>query len=192
MEVNDTIETATIVGEIARAKKILQAKPLVSDTKAELLDNLYPILELLAAGLGKRVDAVEGTVYEILSQSESLITAEHAEQIIQALQIGLGICALLGNPKLNKDGRLRKQLKRNVAAYLEVVPDTIKLIQEFTMEDDDEEDDDELAARRAAKKAADEEEPLIALDDDTDDPDDDGESDDAMDSIEDDEASDAQ
>lgn len=155
-----------LIPEIERARaRAAKAKTL--DAKAELTQNVYPLLQMMTQVFGQytaqheeRLSQAEIAIAELATSGDSIILPDLADSIESVLQAGIRLCDVVEaaqNEELGDEERdaARDQLLETATEYRKAVDELRAELDDVIVDDDDDDDDsDDAGANGADKKGA--------------------------------------
>lgn len=142
---NEAISIEDAVADINhQIKRCVGSKAV--ETKAELVNNVYPLMLNVVEALAARQAETEEIVAQLLGEGESIVQPEFAAQIAEALAAGGALASAIAEAQM--DEVTKQRLMNLVADFSEKTAAVEVALSELTLEDveepeDDDEDEDE-------------------------------------------------
>lgn len=142
---NEAISIEDAVADINhQIKRCVGAKAV--ETKAELVNNVYPLMLNVVEALAARQAETEEIVAQLLGEGESIVQPEFAAQIAEAFAAGGALASAIAEAQM--DEVTKQRLMNLVADFSEKTAAVEVALSELTLEDveepeDDDEDEDE-------------------------------------------------
>lgn len=134
----DTITMEEVAGDIQRALSQCIKTQTPLETRAELANNVYPLMLALIESVNTRCLESEELVQSLIDESETIIQPEEASQLDETFLLGEELCTHLETLELSD------VTKALVSKFKESLSKTKDTMSDFVLEDadlDEEEDD---------------------------------------------------
>lgn len=120
--------------------KVSNSKESSLILKAELVNNVYPLMANVLEAVMGRVGEVENVLSEMLGATTSMVQPELADEIAEALEAGEQLA--LEVEKLNLDEVTKKRISFLIETYRGAASEAVAALDEVVLEDLDDEEDD--------------------------------------------------
>ncbi len=112
------------------------------DTKPELVNNIYPLIESLIDSVEQRFDEIEDIITDFVDETGSIIQEGLAKDVLTVFELGGQLAEVLQSLQL--DEVTKKRVADLIGVYSQVATATAQAVMEATVSlEDDSEDDDE-------------------------------------------------
>lgn len=111
------------------------------DTKPELVNNVYPLIESLIDSIEQRFDEIEDIITDFVDETGSIIQEGLAKDVLTVFELGGQLCEVLQSLQL--DEVTKKRVADLIGVYSQVATATAQAVMEATVSLEEEGDDDE-------------------------------------------------
>lgn len=133
------------------------------NVRAELVNNIYPLLQAILEAVDARVAPIEGAVDELLGDEESTLQPELAEDIKRVFALGAQLAEVLAQLIPAADDMTKKRYASAIDTYAVEMHRVAALVDDATLVEDDDDGGDDGGGEEADEEDEDEEdEPTVA------------------------------
>lgn len=143
MSDEEQMEHQFILDDLAKAQKRAE-KAKFLEAKVELANETYPLLHSAFEHVFDRLQRMEATVDALIDETDSLIQADLAQQILATLTLAKSLAGEVGSlPPGSLDETTLKRLQNSASALMAGCDITMEAVSEHSLEGGDEDEAEE-------------------------------------------------